>query len=187
MPWTAAAPAPSARRRRRGGLIYPPAAGPSSMGLPPQILLIFRFELDGERRRRPGTCFPDRIPSPCRPLPHAVLLRWARRPRGGRIGVWMGGRCCEEGTTAGSPGTGERGGPQTSTRDSRGLQTDSFPRVVSWGDCVKGGRYTVDAITRVPLPHSPGKQDSTRIAWPRGVPTVTIYDGAIVTLCICVN
>jgi len=52
---------------------------------------------------------------------------------------------------------------------------------------IKGGRYTVDAITRVPLPHSPGKQDSTRIAWPRGVPTVTIYDGAIVTLCICVN
>ena len=61
MPWKAAVPSPSARRRRRGGLIYPPAAGPSSMGLPPQILLIFRFELDGERRRRPGSCFPSPI------------------------------------------------------------------------------------------------------------------------------
>ena len=82
MPWTAAAPAPSARRRRRGGLIYPPAAGPSSMGAPPADSSY--LPIRARRREAPETRLmlplPDRIPSPCRPLPHAAQLRWARRP-----------------------------------------------------------------------------------------------------------
>ena len=54
-------------------------------GAPPQqILLISRFELDGEGRRRPSSYFPDRIPSPYRQLPPrgAAALGRARQPRG---------------------------------------------------------------------------------------------------------
>jgi hypothetical protein len=161
MPWTAAAPAPSARRRRRGGLIYPPAAaGPSSMGLPRRFFL--SPDLSSTARVAGDQAHASPIEFLLLPAssPPAALLRRARRPRGGRIGVGLVGGAAGRGR----PGTGERGRPQTS-RDSRGLKfsTDSF-RLVGR---LRKGRSAHGSITRVPLPQNPEKQDSPRIAWPR--------------------